>query len=132
MHYQTLTNHSLYFSKPNLIHFFLNLYQNHHHSTLNTTNLTSVQENQGIRHEKHQNPTFPPMELTCYLVFLGFSFFIPLGYQLKSLKEKEKSHLTLLHLGQHVFFLLFSFLSFLSLLLSPLMGMAELSYFEQI
>ena len=41
-------HHVLYFSNPNLIHFFLNLYQNHHDSTLNTTNLTSIQENQGI------------------------------------------------------------------------------------
>ena len=48
-------HHSLYFSNPNLIHFFLNLYQNHHDSTLNTTNLTSIQENQGISHEKHKN-----------------------------------------------------------------------------
>ena len=63
-------HYSLYFSKPNIIHFFLNLYQNHHDSTLNTTNLTSIQENQDIRHEKHKNPTFPPLET--YL-FLGFS-----------------------------------------------------------
>ena len=48
-------HHSLYFSNPNLIHFFLNLYQNHHDSTLNTTNLTSIQENQGISLEKHKN-----------------------------------------------------------------------------
>ena len=70
MHYQTLSHHSLDLSKPNLIYFFLNLSQKHHHSTLNTTNLTSIQENQGIRHEKHKNPTFPPLET--YL-FLGFS-----------------------------------------------------------
>ena len=70
MHYQTLTHHSIDLSKPNLIYFFLNLSQKHHHSTLNTTNLTSIQENQGIRHEKHKNPTFPPLET--YL-FLGFS-----------------------------------------------------------
>ena len=48
-------HHSLYFSNPNLIHFFLKLYQNHHDSTLNTTNLTSIQENQGISLEKHKN-----------------------------------------------------------------------------
>ena len=41
--HQTLTIHSLDFSNPNLIHFFLNFYQKHHHSTLNTTNLTSIQ-----------------------------------------------------------------------------------------
>ena len=70
MHYQTLTNHSLYFSKPNLIHFFFNLYQNHHYSTLNTTNLTSIQENQDISHEKHQKPTFPPIETYLFLDFL--------------------------------------------------------------
>ena len=51
--HQTLTIHSLYFSNPNLIHFFLNFYQNHHDSTLNTPILTSIQENQSIRHEKH-------------------------------------------------------------------------------
>ena len=70
MHYQTLTHHSLDLSKLNLIYFFLNLSQKHHHSTLNTTNLTSIQENQGITHEKHKDPTFPPLET--YL-FLGFS-----------------------------------------------------------
>ena len=48
-------HHSLYCSNPNLIHFFLNLYQNHLDSTLNTTNITSIQENQGITHEKHKN-----------------------------------------------------------------------------
>ena len=48
-------HHSLYFSNPNLIHLFFNLYQNHHDSTLNTTNLTSIQENQGISLEKHKN-----------------------------------------------------------------------------
>ena len=70
MHYQTLTHHLLDLSKPNLIYFFLNLSQKHHHSTLHTTNLTSIQENQGIMHEKHKNQTFPPLET--YL-FLGFS-----------------------------------------------------------
>ena len=35
--HQTLTIHSLdFFSNPNLIHFFLNFYQIHHDSTLNT------------------------------------------------------------------------------------------------
>ena len=68
--HQTLTIHSLDFSNPNLIHFFLNFYQKHHHSTLNTTNLTSIQENQGIRYKKHKKPAFPPLET--YL-FLGFS-----------------------------------------------------------
>ena len=47
--HQTLTIHSLDFPNPNLIHFFLNFYQKHHHSTLNTTNLTSIQENQDVR-----------------------------------------------------------------------------------
>ena len=51
--HQTLTIHSLDFSNPNLIHFFLNLYQNHHDLTLNTTILPSIQENQSIRYEKH-------------------------------------------------------------------------------
>ena len=51
--HQTLTIHSLDFSNPNLIHFFLNFYQNHHDSTLNTPIVTSIQENQSIRHEKH-------------------------------------------------------------------------------
>ena len=36
--HQTLTIHSLdFFSNPNLIHFFLNFYQIHHDSTLNTS-----------------------------------------------------------------------------------------------
>ena len=69
MHYQTLTNHSLYFSNPNLIHLFLLLYQNHHDSPLNTTNLTSIQENQGIKYEKHKSPTFPPLETYLFLEF---------------------------------------------------------------
>ena len=51
--HQTLTIHSLDFSNPNLIHFFLNFYQNHHDSTLNTPILTSIQENKSIRHKKH-------------------------------------------------------------------------------
>ena len=68
--HQTLTIHPLDFSNPNLIHLFLNFYQNHHDSTLNTQILTSIQENQSIRHEKHKNPTFPPLE-TC--LFLEFS-----------------------------------------------------------
>ena len=62
-------HHSLYFSNPNLIHFFLNLYQNHHDSTLNTTNLTSIQANQGIKYKKHKSPTFPPLETYLFLEF---------------------------------------------------------------
>ena len=42
--HQTLTLHSLDFSNPNLIHFFLNFYQNHHDSTFNTPILTSIQK----------------------------------------------------------------------------------------
>ena len=50
--HQTLTIHSLdFFSNPNLIHFFLNFYQKHHHSSSNTPILPSIQENQSIRHE---------------------------------------------------------------------------------
>ena len=78
--HQTLTIHSLDFSNPNLIHFFLNFYQKHHHSTLNTTNLTSIQENQGIRYKKHKNPAFPPLET--YL-FLGFSLASLPGFHLE-------------------------------------------------
>ena len=50
--HQTLTIHTLDFSNPNLIHFFLNFYQIHHDSTLNTTILPSIQENQSIRYGK--------------------------------------------------------------------------------
>ena len=92
--HQTLTIHSFDFSNPNLIHFFLNFYQNHHDSTLNTPILTSIQENQSIRHEKHSNPTFPPLET--YL-FLGFTWLFSLATTWKSLEEleeEEKSHLT--------------------------------------
>ena len=88
--HQTLTIHSLDFSNPNLIHFFLNFYQKHHHSTLNTTNLTSIQENQGIRYKKHKNPTFPPLKTYLFLVFLGSSLLIPLVDHLKSLKKEKK------------------------------------------
>ena len=86
MHYQTLTNHLLYFSKPNPTHFFFNLYQNHHYSTLNTTNLTSIQENQDISHEKHQKPTFPPIET--YL-FLDFPWLSSLDITRRSLGKLE-------------------------------------------
>ena len=112
--HQTLTIHSLDFSNPNLIHFFLNFYQKHHHSTLNTTNLTSIQENQGIRYKKHKNPTFPPLKTYLFLVFLGSSLLIPLVDHLKSLKKEKISHLPLLHLSPHTF----SPVSFLSSLFS--------------
>ena len=118
--HQTLTIHSLDFSNPNLIHFFLNFYQNHHDSTLNTTILPSIQENQSIRYGKHQNPTFPPLKTYLFLVFLGSSLLIPFVDHLKSLKkEKKKSHLPLLHLSPHTFSP-FSFLSFLFFLFFPL------------
>ena len=90
--HQTLTIHSLDFSNPNLIHFFLNFYQNHHDSTLNTPILPSIQENQSIRYGKHQNPTFPPLKTYLFLVFLGSSLFIPLVDHLKSLKKEKKNH----------------------------------------
>ena len=110
--HQTLTIHSLDFSNPNLIHFFLNFYQHHHDSTLNTPILPSIQENQSIRYGKHQNPTFPPLKTYLFLVFLGSSLLIPLVNHLKSLKKEKKNHT--LPLALNVFsFLLFSFLSFL-------------------
>ena len=84
--HQTLTIHSLDFSNPNLIHFFLNFYQKHHHSTLNTTNLTSIQENQDIRYKKHKNPAFPPLET--YL-FLGFPWLLFLNSTWISLEKLE-------------------------------------------
>ena len=40
--HQTLTIHSLDFSNPDLIYFFLNFYQNHHDSTLNSPILPSI------------------------------------------------------------------------------------------
>ena len=92
--HQTLTIHSLDFSNPNLIHFFLNFYQNHHDSTLNTTILASIQENQSIRYGKHQNPTFPPLKTYLFLVFLGSSLLIPLVDHLKSLKKEKKNHIS--------------------------------------
>ena len=52
--HQTLTIHSLDFSNPNLIHVFLNFYQIHHDSTLNTTILPSIQENQSIGMENNK------------------------------------------------------------------------------
>ena len=110
--HQTLTNHLLDFSNPNLIHFFLNFYQIHHDSTLNTPILPSIQENQSIRYGKHQNPTFPPLKTYLFLVFLGSSLLIPLVDHLKSLNEEKKitSHTLALNF---FFFLLLSLLSFL-------------------
>ena len=90
--HQTLTIHSLDFSNPNLIHFFLNFYQNHNDSTLNTPILPSIQENQSIRYGKNQNPTFPPLKTYLFLVFLGSSLLIPLVDHLKSLKKKKNNH----------------------------------------
>ena len=90
--HQTLTIHSLDFSNPNLIHLFLNFYQNHHDSTLNTPILPSIQENQSIRYGKHQNPTFPPLETYLFFVFLGSSLLIPLVDHLKSLKKEKNNH----------------------------------------
>ena len=90
--HQTLTIHSLDFSNPNLIYFFLNFCQNHHDSTLNTLILTSIQENQSIRYGKHQNPTFPPLKPYLFLVFLGSSLLIPLVDHLKSWKKEENNH----------------------------------------
>ena len=121
--HQTLTIHSLHFSNPNPIHFFLNFYQIHHDSTLNTTILPSIQENQSIRYGKHQNPTFPPLETYLFLVFLGSSLLIPLVDHLKSLKKEKNSHLPLLHLSPHTFSP-FSFLSFLFSLFFPLLRFA--------
>ena len=116
--HQTLTIHSLDFSNPNLIHFFLNFYQIHHDSTLNTPILPSIQENQSIRYGKHQKPTFPPLKTYLFLVFLGSSLLIPLVDDLKSLNEEKKSHLIS---WPYTFSSSFSFLSFLfsSFLPSP-------------
>ena len=100
--HQTLTIHSLDFSNPNLIHFFLNFYQIHHDSTLITPILPSIQENQRIRYGKHQNPTFPPLKTYLFLVFLGSSLLIPLVDHLKSLNE-EKNHIS--YLGPTLFLL---------------------------
>ena len=112
IHYQTLTLTHLIFQNPNLIHGFLNLSQNHHHSTLNATNLTSIQENQNIRHEKHQTLTFPPLKTYLFLVSFGSSPLLSLVEHLESLKEKKKiTSPTLLH---HFLPFLSSFLSFLS------------------
>ena len=88
--HQTLTIHSLDFSYPNLIHFFLNFYQNHHDSSSNTPILPSIQENQSIRYGKHKNPTFLPLKTYLFLVFLGSSLLIPLVDYLKSLKKEKK------------------------------------------
>ena len=120
--HQTLTIHSLdFFSNPNLIHFFLNFYQKHHHSSSNTPILPSIQENQSIRHEKHKNPTFPPLKTYLFLVFLGSSLLIPLVDHLKSLNEEKKNHISYLGPSHFLlaspfspFFSLFSSLSFLS------------------
>ena len=121
--HKSLTIHSLDFSNPNLIHLFLNFYQNHHDSTLNIPILPSIQENQSIRYGKHQNPTFPPLETYLFLVFLGSSLLIPLVDHLKSLKKEKKSHLPLLHLSPHTFSP-FSFLSFIYSLFFPLLRFA--------
>ena len=109
MHYQTLTNHSLYCSKPNIIHFFLILYQKHHDSPLNTTNLTSIQENQSIKYEKHKSPTFPPLELTC---FLSFPWHFSLATTWRSLEELEGGEKLTSHTCS-TFFFYFSLISFL-------------------
>ena len=124
--HQTLTIHSLdFFSNPNLIHFFLNFYQKHHHSSSNTPILPSIQENQSISHE-HKNPTFPPLKTYLFLVFLGSSLLIPLVDHLKSLNEEKKSHLIP---WPYTFSSCFSFLSFLFSLFFPLSLIAELSLF---
>ena len=118
--HQTLTIHSLDFSNPNLIHFFLNFYQNHHDSSSNTPILPSIQENQSIRYGKHKNPTFLPLKTYLFLVLLGSSLLIPLVEHLESLKEKKKiTSPTLLHnflpfLSSSLSFLSFSPFSFLS------------------
>ena len=124
-------HHSLYFSNPNLNHFFLNLYQNHHDSTLNTTNLTSIQENKALV-MKNIKVNFPTnRNLLVFLFFLGFSSLIPLGSHLESLKEKKiTSHLAPPYLTRiffslpslfFPFFSLFSSLFFLSWPSSPLL-----------
>ena len=92
--HQTLTIHSLDFSNPNLIHFFLNFYQNHHDSTLNTPILPSIQENQSIRYGKHKKTNFPTVK---NLLVLGFPWLLSLDStcrSLEELEEGEKSHLT--------------------------------------
>ena len=125
--HQTLTIHSLdFFSNPNLIHLFLNFYQNHHDSTLNTPILPSIQENQSIRYGKHQNLTFPPLKTYLFLVFLGSSLLIPLVDHLKSLK-KEKNHLS--YLSPTPFLLLSPFFPLFSLFSSLFSLMAELPSF---
>ena len=126
---QTLTIHSLDFSNPNLIHFFLNFYQIHHDSTLNTPILPSIQENQSIRYEKHQNPTFPPLK---DLLVLGFPWLLSLDSTCRSLEELEEGEKITSPLAppSHVFSLLLSLLSFLSFLPS-FSHMDELSSFEQ-
>ena len=111
--HQTLTIHSLDFSNPNLIHFFLNFYQIHHDSTLNTPILPSIQENQSIRYGKHQNPTFPPLKTYLFLVFLGSPLLIPLVDHLKSLNEEKKNHIS--YLGPTLFLLPSPFSPFFSL-----------------
>ena len=123
--HQNLTIHSLdFFSNHNLIHFFLNFYQKHHHSSSNTPILPSIQENQSIRYEKHKNPTFPPLKTYLFLVFLSSSLLIPLVDHLKSLNEEKKSHLIP---WPYTFSSCFSFLSFLFSLFFPLSLIAELS-----
>ena len=122
--HQTLTIHSLDFSNPNLIHFFLNFYQIHHDSTLNTTILPSIQENQSIRYGKHQNPTFPPLETYLFLVFLGSSLLIPLVDHLKSLKKEKKNHISPCSTLALTRFLPSPFSPFFSLFSSPLLRFA--------
>ena len=125
--HQTLTIHSLdFFSNPNLIHFFLNFYQKHHHSSSNTPILPSIPEIQDIRHEKHQTLTFPPLKTYLFLVFLGSSLLILLVDHLKSLNEEKKSHLIP---WPYTFSSSFSFLSFIFSLFFPLSLIYELSPF---
>ena len=125
--HQTLTIHSLdFFSNLNLIHFFLNFYQKHHHSSSNTPILPSIQENQSIRHEKHKNPTLPPLKTYLFLVFLGSSLLIPLVDHLKSLNEEKKNHIS--YHGPTLFLLASPFSPFFSLF-SSLSLIAELSLF---
>ena len=119
--HQTLTIHSLdFFPNPNLIHFFLNFYQKHHHSSSNTPILPSIQENQSIRHEKHKNPTFPPLKTYLFLVFLGSSLLIPLVDHLKSLNKEKKSPLIP---WPYTFSSLSLFFPFFSLLFSLLLSL---------
>ena len=77
------------------------------------TNLTSIQENQNIRHEKHKTLTFPPLKTYLFLVSFGSSPLLSLVEHLESLKEKKNSPF-------HFALTFLSFLSFLSFLLSPL------------